>query len=145
MPIPHLVSSSVSCITTNCQHLKLPDPREDVCPVPAYLFGNSGVVIDTTPTVRWESSMTQPDPAPGGRLDCEALYTAIDAERRRRRIRGHREVLRQAGVPGVNLLSRLGQGAGPDSTNLIRLLLWLGTTDLAPFITTDSEESPNDH
>lgn len=70
----------------------------------------------------------------GARLDCEALYTAIDRERRKRRIRGTREVLRQAGIGGPSLLTRLGQGHGPSADNLIRLLTWLGTADLAPFI-----------
>lgn len=70
-------------------------------------------------------------------LDAEALYTAIDRERRRRRIRGHREVLRQAGIPGPSLLTRLGQGHLPSADNLVRLLAWLGETDLAPYISTD--------
>lgn len=69
-------------------------------------------------------------------LDAEALYTAIDRTRRQRRIRGNREVLRQAGILGPSCLTRIGQGHAPSVDNLIRLLEWLGTTDLAPFITT---------
>jgi hypothetical protein len=77
--------------------------------------------------------MTGPLP----RLDCEALYTAVDRERRRRRVRGNREVLRQAGIGGSSLLTRLGQGHAPAADNLVRLLTWLGSLDLAPYITTE--------
>lgn len=73
------------------------------------------------------------------RLDCEALYVAIDRERRARRIRGQREVLRQAGVLGPSCLTRLGHGHPPASENLVKLLVWLGTTDLAPFIAREPE------
>ncbi len=74
------------------------------------------------------------------RLDCEALYVAIARERRARRIRGNREVLRQAGIKGPSLLTRLGQGDPPSVENLIRLLAWLGTTDLAPYVTTEGDQ-----
>lgn len=76
---------------------------------------------------------------PDARLDCEALYTDLDRERRRRHVRSQREVMRQAGIPGTSCLTRLGQGGAPDANNLIRLLLWLGTTDLAPYITTTED------
>jgi hypothetical protein len=75
------------------------------------------------------------DPLP--RLDCEALYTAVDRERRRRRVRGNREVLRQAGIGGSSLLTRLGQGHPPAADNLVKLLAWLGSLDLTPYVTTE--------
>lgn len=65
-------------------------------------------------------------------LDVEALYTAIDRRRRTRRMH-FRDVAREAGISPSGL-TRLGLGRRPDADNLVRLLGWLGTTDLRPFI-----------
>ncbi|MGC5033057.1 hypothetical protein [Micromonospora sp. DT229] len=65
-------------------------------------------------------------------LDPDALYVAIDRQRRRRRMQW-RTVAAEAGV-SASTLTRIGQGHRPDANGLVRLLLWLGTTDLAPFI-----------
>lgn len=67
-------------------------------------------------------------------FDVEALYVALDRERRRLRISG-RELLRQAGVDGPSIWTRMSRGGAPSVDNLVRLLDWLGTTDLAPYIT----------
>lgn len=68
------------------------------------------------------------------RLDCDALYVALDRQRRARRM-SWRDVLADAGVKGPSLSTRLGQGHPPSADNLVRLLKWLGRTDLGPFIT----------
>jgi transcriptional regulator with XRE-family HTH domain len=72
------------------------------------------------------------------RLDCDALYVALDRQRRQRRIQW-RQIAREAGV-SPSTLTRVGQGRRPDADGLARLLVWLGSTDLAPFITTDPSE-----
>jgi hypothetical protein len=43
-------------------------------------------------------------------------------------------VLRRIGERTPSALTRLGQGAHPSADLLVRLLVWLGTTDLAPYI-----------
>lgn len=70
------------------------------------------------------------------RLDVEALYVDLDRKRRTLRISG-REVLRRSGVCGPSIWTRLSRGGAPDVDNLVRLLAWLGTTDLAPYIVAD--------
>lgn len=67
------------------------------------------------------------------RFDPEALYVAIDRRRRDLRISG-REVLRQIGEYTPSALMRLGQGKQPSADLLVRLLHWLGETDLNPYI-----------
>lgn len=76
-------------------------------------------------------------------LDTEALFTAIDRRRRARRIY-FRDVAAEANVSASGL-TRLGQGHRPDADCLVRLLVWLGTTDLAPFIATPEESSDAVH
>lgn len=66
-------------------------------------------------------------------FDAEALYVAIDRERRARYL-SWRGVLREAGIPGVTLITRMAHGGAPDANNLVRLLLWLGNTDIKPYI-----------
>lgn len=70
--------------------------------------------------------------ADGAHLDVEALFTAVDRQRRARRIR-FRDVADEAGI-SASTLTRLGYGRRPDVDGLVRLLLWLGTTDVDPFI-----------
>lgn len=77
---------------------------------------------------------TPPQPQPRTvQLDTERLYGAIDRKRRVLRI-SQREVLRQMGEFGPSALTRLGQGRQPSADLLIRMLVWLGATDLAPYI-----------
>jgi hypothetical protein len=82
------------------------------------------------------------------RLDVRALWLALDDERRRRdvAIRDRsgdlilpqdaytwKRVAREAGV-SQSTLTRLGKGLRPDADGLVRLLLWLHTTDVGPYI-----------
>lgn len=73
------------------------------------------------------------------RLDPDALYVALDRQRRKRRMQW-RTVAAEASV-SPSTLTRIGQGHRPDADGLLRLLLWLGTTDLAPFIARCEGES----
>jgi transcriptional regulator with XRE-family HTH domain len=69
------------------------------------------------------------------RLDVEALYVALDRKRRQLRISGA-EVLRQSGI-GIrsrSVWTRLAHGDGPSADNLVRFLVWLGETDVKPFV-----------
>lgn len=67
-------------------------------------------------------------------FDCEALYLAMDKQRRDRRL-SWRAVGRELGLPNQpSLMTRLTYGKPPGLDNLIRMLTWLGTTDLAAFI-----------
>lgn len=65
-------------------------------------------------------------------LDVEVLYTALDRQRRSRRLYW-RDVAVEAGISASTFV-RLGQGKRPDADGLVRLLAWLGTTDLAPYV-----------
>lgn len=66
------------------------------------------------------------------RLDVEALYTALDRQRRKARLRW-RDVAKEAGV-SPSTFTRIGQGNRPDADGLVRLLLWLGETDVRAFV-----------
>ena len=74
-------------------------------------------------------------------FDSEALYVALDRERRERRM-SWRAVLRAAGIPGLGLITRLGRGHAPDISNVARLLLWLGDTDLKPYLRPITASTP---
>jgi hypothetical protein len=67
-----------------------------------------------------------------GLFDSDALYIAIDRQRRQRRI-SFRQIAREAGLQ-PNTTTRLGQGRAISADVLIRLLIWLGETDLKPYI-----------
>jgi hypothetical protein len=100
---------------------------------------------ETTMVPRGTTPRPQPARRPPSpvRLDCTALYTTVDQARRDRGIRSLAQVQDQAGIRGRNILTRLAAGDPPATTNLIRLLLWLGATDLGPYIARDGEsEAP---
>jgi transcriptional regulator with XRE-family HTH domain len=69
------------------------------------------------------------------RLDVEALYVALDRKRRQLRISGA-EVLRQSGVGDTSrsTWTRIAHGQGLSADNLVRLLVWLGETDVKAFV-----------
>lgn len=72
-------------------------------------------------------------------LDTEALYVALDRRRRELRISGA-EVLRQSGI-GIrsrSVWTRLAHGEGMSADNLVRFLVWLGATDVRPFVKENS-------
>lgn len=67
------------------------------------------------------------------RFDVEALYVTLDAERRTRKLRW-KDVGDQADV-SASTFTRMGlHHRCPDAENLAKILLWLGNTDLKPFI-----------
>lgn len=82
--------------------------------------------------VGYQAEERQPAPR-AVRFDVEALYMAVDRRRRQLRI-SNREILRQIGEHTPSSLTRLGQGRQPSADLLVRLLHWLGDTDLAPYI-----------
>jgi hypothetical protein len=67
------------------------------------------------------------------RFDPEKLYLAVDKRRRELRI-SRREVLRQIGEHTPSSLTRLGQGCHPSADLLVRLLVWLGDTDVSSYV-----------
>lgn len=68
------------------------------------------------------------------RLNCAALYLAMDAQRRDRKI-SWRAVTREMGMKNpASLIARLRHGSPPAVDNLVAMLEWLGTTDLQPFL-----------
>lgn len=67
------------------------------------------------------------------RFDPEALYVAIDKRRRELGI-SKREVCRQVGERTPSAVTRIGRGTHPSADLLVRLLHWLGSTDLAPYM-----------
>jgi transcriptional regulator with XRE-family HTH domain len=82
-------------------------------------------------------------------LDPEALFTALDAKRRsiaRATLGGFswRAVARELGI-SQSTFTRLGvHHHMPSAEILVKLLGWLGETDLAPYLTcTDSPEEEN--
>lgn len=76
--------------------------------------------------------------SPDAVFDPNQLYEALNRRRRHRHL-SWRNVAEEAGI-SPSTLTRLGYGHRPDATGLVRLLLWLGSTDLEPFIS-----RPNDH
>lgn len=75
-------------------------------------------------------------------FDVEALYLALDKARRGAGIRW-RDIAREAGV-SPSTLTRIGQGKRPDADGLVRLLLWLGTPNIGPYIG-HTETRPESH
>jgi hypothetical protein len=69
----------------------------------------------------------------GKPFDVDALYVALDRERRTRRL-SWRGLFREADVADVSLITRLSNGKAPSAHNLVRLLMWLGNTDIKPYI-----------
>lgn len=65
-------------------------------------------------------------------FDAEALYVAVDRRRRELGI-SKREVCRQIGEHTPSAVTRLGRGVKPSADQLVRLLHWLGETDLGPY------------
>lgn len=68
------------------------------------------------------------------RFDSDALYVRLDRHRRATRIQW-RDIARAAGV-SPSTLTRLGQGSVPDGDALVSLLLYLGETNIAPYVIT---------
>lgn len=75
-----------------------------------------------------------PTEPPTWEFDAEALYIALDRKRRERRIRSARQILREAGISTPSTLTRLGQGSGLSADTLVRLLGWMGETDMTPYM-----------
>lgn len=74
------------------------------------------------------------------RFNCEALYLAMDRQRRDRRL-SWRGVGREMGIPNQpSLMTRLGHDQPPGLNNLVLMLAWLNTSDLKPFITEEPTE-----
>lgn len=67
-------------------------------------------------------------------FDVEALYVALDKERRARHL-CWRDIGEVTGI-SPSTFSRMAFGGCPDVHNLARMLMWLGATDLRPYITT---------
>lgn len=75
----------------------------------------------------------------GPRVDPEALYLAID-RRRRSQHSSWRDVVSAVGLaPAYPLGTHLGRGGSLAADTFVRLLLWLGETDIKPYVR-DTEE-----
>jgi hypothetical protein len=85
-----------------------------------------------------------PEPTlPGARFNPEALYLALDKQRRARGPGcSWRKVAQEAGIVNSAVGVRLGRGQDVHADTLVRLLAWLGETDLAPYITTEPTGGP---
>jgi hypothetical protein len=82
----------------------------------------------------------------GPHLDVAALMDAVDAERLRREhsltrdIHGHRQrypwtrVARESGISEATMNQLPAAARAPSADTLVRLLVWLGSADLRPFI-----------
>lgn len=80
------------------------------------------------------SSTPQQDQTPWGPLfDARALHRRVDKERQ---IRGKTwiDVSRETRVNPGTLGRMEAEGWPPSATKLVRLLLWLGDTDIQPYI-----------
>lgn len=69
-----------------------------------------------------------------GVFSVAALCEALEKRRLDAGISG-RELARQAGVVEAAMMTHLRQGVMPSAETLARLMLWLGTTNIAPFLT----------
>lgn len=70
-------------------------------------------------------------PDPIYHFDPEALYVALDKERRARRITW-RVLCREAGV-SASTITRIGQGHAPSATALLRFMHWLRIYEINRF------------
>lgn len=86
----------------------------------------------------WRATQLGATPTGGlvATFDATLLHAAVCEAKERRGIASARQVARQIGIP-PSLLTRLGQGSAPEATNLAKILLWLGCTDLRKFIRLD--------
>lgn len=70
-------------------------------------------------------------------FDVAAFYAALNAERHRRDNISWRELAREAQISTVGIGRELALGRHPGAGVLIKLLLWMGDTDLAPYLAKD--------
>lgn len=66
-------------------------------------------------------------------LDLPALGRAVEARRRERGM-SYLAVAREAGICTVNLAQRLEGGGSLSAETFVRLLGWLGETDVGPYV-----------
>lgn len=66
------------------------------------------------------------------RFDIEGFFTALDRKRRAERLRWQ-DISEATGVP-KSTFTRMGYGQKPSADSLVRLLVWLGSTDLRPYV-----------
>jgi hypothetical protein len=77
---------------------------------------------------------SQPLPYPRTvELNITALMEAVDDKKKSLKL-SDREVIRRLGERSSSRLLILRKGGHPSTDLFIRILLWLGTTDIAPFI-----------
>lgn len=65
------------------------------------------------------------------RLNTDALYTALEKKRNGKPLR---EFCVDVGDTSPSTMVRMGKGSSPSADALVKFLLYLGTTDLRPFI-----------
>ncbi len=73
-----------------------------------------------------------------GAFNLPALAAAVEARRRARDI-SYGAVARESGVNRQNLAQRLARSGSLDVETFLRLLLWLGETDVTPYVNTAGE------
>lgn len=69
---------------------------------------------------------------PGPMFDVSVLYDRLDAQREQQEL-SWKGIARDIGISPSGF-SRMAIGAVPDVHTLSRLLLWLGDTDIGPYI-----------
>ncbi len=80
---------------------------------------------------------TETAAGPGPRLDAFALHAALEDKRERDGI-SKRTMAREMMLSSPSILTRLSKGFNVSADALIRMLLYLGDTDLRPYIDLDS-------
>ncbi len=70
------------------------------------------------------------------RFDREAFYHRLDRERRARRT-SWRAIGRETGIASATF-TQLGHGASLGADKIAALLVWLGDTDLKPYLTEET-------
>ncbi len=73
-----------------------------------------------------------------GVFDLRALAASVEARRRSRNV-SYGLVAREAGISAQNLAQRLERCGSLDSETFVRLLLWLGETDVGPYVRRDGQ------
>jgi hypothetical protein len=73
----------------------------------------------------------QKNPYRGPRFNGSALYAELEKQRNGKPLR---EFCSDVGNVTPATLARMGQGGNPSADALVQFLLYLGTTDIAPFI-----------
>jgi hypothetical protein len=112
------------------------EARRTVILVGSYLHTARTVDMCNSCASWWEDSQSPTRIRRPASFSPTALFKAVMATAKVRGGLSYRQIAREAGLNSINTLTRIKQGSHLDADNLVRLLVWLGNTDLKPYLET---------